>query len=419
MLLIMTFEFLISLTDVYIAGTIEKKYQAAVGFTSQFYFIFIVFANALTIGTVSVLSRQFTANESNLPNNIFSIVITTIVSGLFLSISGVVLTAFIVPLTNIPISIKPISINLLQLYAAGLMFHFLLINTNGILRACGNIKKSLVTMALVCILNIGLNFYLVYHTTWGYKGIALSTIISLAIGSIINLYFTYPLLKGFNRYIINTVKKVISIGWPSGILQISWQLGGTVLFLIISLLPAHQVEIMAAFTNGLRIESAIFLPAFAFNMANSVVIGNLLGKKEYKEAFTTGLITAFLAVIFILVLTVIVIVNAPLLTSFLTTNAIVKNETLKYLYIVMLSEPFMAWAVVLGGGLNGAGDTRGVTKIVVLSLWLVRIPLSYFLGIHLQYGAVAMYWSMNMSIFIHTIFLTRRYIKAEWLSIKV
>ena len=60
MTLIMFFEFLIGLTDVYVAGKIGKEVQAAYGFVAQIYFISIVVANALTVGTVSVISRLFT-----------------------------------------------------------------------------------------------------------------------------------------------------------------------------------------------------------------------------------------------------------------------------------------------------------------------------------------------------------------------
>ncbi len=59
--LIMVFEFLIGLTDVYIAGRVSKDIQATYGFVIQLYFILIVIANALTVGTVSVVSRLYTS----------------------------------------------------------------------------------------------------------------------------------------------------------------------------------------------------------------------------------------------------------------------------------------------------------------------------------------------------------------------
>ena len=73
MALIMFFEFLIGLTDIYIAGRFGKEVQAAYGFAVQLYFIFIILANALTVGTVSVVSRLFTSeNREELTRAVFS-----------------------------------------------------------------------------------------------------------------------------------------------------------------------------------------------------------------------------------------------------------------------------------------------------------------------------------------------------------
>ena len=58
----------------------------------------------------------------------------------------------------------------------------------------------------------------------------------------------------------------------------------------------NRVEILAALTAGLRIESAVYLPAFAFNMANAVIVGNLLGEKKRKKPTASGLVTALIGV---------------------------------------------------------------------------------------------------------------------------
>jgi len=74
MTLIMFFEFLIGLTDVYIAGRVSKEVQATYGFVMQLHFIFVVIANALTEGTVSVVSRLFTSgNLDELNQTVFFI----------------------------------------------------------------------------------------------------------------------------------------------------------------------------------------------------------------------------------------------------------------------------------------------------------------------------------------------------------
>src|SRR4030042_3173102 len=86
MTLIMFFEFLIGLTDVYIAGRISKEVQATYGFVIQLYFIFIVIANALTVGTVSVVSRLFTSCQNReLTEAVFSSLLTAIGAGALLA----------------------------------------------------------------------------------------------------------------------------------------------------------------------------------------------------------------------------------------------------------------------------------------------------------------------------------------------
>jgi putative MATE family efflux protein len=413
----MFFEFIIGLTDVYVAGRIGKEIQASYGFVVQVYFVLIVIANALTVGTVSVVSRLFTSGDREaLSEAIFSALVAAAIGGTLLSAAGIVFTPAIIKGINIPAELKPLIPPFVTIYALGLLFHYMLINCNGILRSCGRVKTSLGTMTLVCIMNVGLNLFLVFNTAMGFRGIAAATATSVFVGSLLNLRVVWRLMTPGRKFTWVTVKKLADIGWPIGLLQALWQLGSMVLFLILSALPEHRVEILAALTTGLRIESAIFLPAVAFNLANAVIIGNLLGQKKQEEAFRGGMMTATIGVVIVATLAVAVVLNARWIVSFLSHNEIVIEESVKYLYINMISEPVMAWGIILSGALNGAGDTRGVLRNVALSLWLVRIPLCYLFVVVLGFGPVSVWWCMNLSQFVMASLMTKRYLRRHWLS---
>ena len=77
----------------------------------------------------------------------------------------------------------------------------------------------------------------------------------------------------------------------------------------------------------------------------------------------------------------------------------------------------MAWGIILSGGLNGAGDTKSVLMRVALSVWLVRIPLSYIFVVLFGLGAVSVWWSMNISQFVQAFLMSKRYFDREWLSL--
>ncbi len=412
---IMFFEFLIGLTDVYIAGRVSKEVQASYGFVVQLYFIFIVIANALTVGTVSVVSKLFTSDSQDaLAEAIFSSIVATGGAGFILAMGGILFTPELIHLLNIPEALKSLSIPFIRVYAIGLLFHYLLINSNGVLRSCGRVKSSLKTMTLVCAMNILLNFFLVFHSPLGFKGIALATALSVFIGSLVNLTYLRRLMCQPKKFSSRIVRKIISIGWPIGVLQVLWQLSSMVLFLILSTLPEHKVEILAALTTGMRIESAIYLPAFAFNMANAVIVGNLLGEKKQEDALRSGIVTAGIGVVIITMMAIAVVLNARWIVSFLSPNEIVILESKKYLYISMISEPFMAWGIILGGGLNGAGDTKSVLIRVALSVWLVRIPLSYVFVTLFGLGPASVWWSMNLSQFVQAFLISKRYFSKKW-----
>ena len=417
--LIMVFEFLIGLTDVYIAGKVSKEIQATYGFVIQLYFVLIVIANALTVGTVSVVSRLYTSGDkTELNKAVFSSVMASAGAGIVLAIAGIFFSPTIIKYLNIPEELKHFAVPLTKIYAMGLLFHYLLINCNGILRSCQMVKRSLKTMALVCGFNIALNFFLVFHTPLGFRGIAAATASSVFIGSVINLVYVRNIMAGMKYFSLNLVKKMIDIGWPIGLLQVLWQLGSMVLYLILSALPEHRIETLAALTAGLRIESIIYLPVFGFNMANAVIVGNLLGEKKKEDAFQSGIMTMALGVCVVTLMVVIVIFNARWIASFLSSDAIVIRESVKYIYISMISEPFMAWGIILGGGLIGAGDTRSVLIRVALSVWLIRIPLAYIFVVLLGFGAVSVWWSMNISQFVQAFVMSKRYFNREWLSEK-
>ncbi len=414
----MLFEFLIGLTDVYIAGKVSKEIQATYGFVIQLYFIFIVIANALTVGTVSVVSRLYASGDrTELTKAVFSSLLTAAGTGMVLAAGGLLFSREMIRLLNIPEEVKHFAIPFIEIYSTGLFFHYLLINSNGILRSCRLVKRSLKTMALVCVINIVLNFFLVFQTPLGFRGIAVATASSVFIGSMINLAYINPVMTEGRNFSMNMVRRMVSIGWPIGMLQVLWQLSSMVLFLILSALPVHKVEVLAALTTGLRIESVIYLPVFGFNMANAVIVGNLLGEKRSEDAFRSGFITAAIGVLIVAAMVIAVMLNARWIASFLSDNAMVINESMKYIYISMISEPFMAWGIILAGGLNGAGDTRSVMIRVALSVWLLRIPLSYIFVVFFGFGPVSVWWSMNISQFVQAFVMSKRYFNREWLTL--
>lgn len=419
-MVMMVFEFFMSMTDIYIAGRFGEAVKAATGLASQVYSFFIMTGHALTIGAVSVLSRLFTSDDKKkFRSAVFTSVISAFSFGVVICIIGVTFSSKIVTLLNAPEEVKGYASSLIKIYFLGIIFHMTLINMNGVLRSCKRVTVTMGVMVFAAVLNIILVLYFYNFTDLGFQGIAISTAVSITSASIINMVIMFRIISKTYIFSLPILKQILSIGWPGGIVSLSWQLGGTALYAVLGMLSYNSVEIMAAYATGLRIESAIFMPAFAFNMANAVIVGNLMGEKKYNEAYKSGLTTAFISVSVVTVMIVVIVLNARSIAELLEPNPVVVNEIVKYIYICMIAEPFIALNLAMTGALNGAGDTKATMFYAMLNVWVLRLPLAYILGIALGFHAAGIWWALNSGFFLQYALSTRRFISKKWQKIEI
>jgi MATE family multidrug resistance protein len=429
MLLIMLFNFLVGLTDIYVAGLINPQVQAAIGFINQLYFLLIIVANAISIGTVALISRNIGSGDpARAQANAKQSLIFGFLIAVILTIAGLVFSHEIIAAAGFPPEIRTIGETFLRIFAFALGPSYLLIISNAVFRASGEVRKPLLTMFVFSAINVLGDFALVFgippFPKLGYPGIALSTAIAATISMGINfIFFSLPRWRALYQrpwfISIASIKTIANLGWPAALLQIAWNAGSIVLYNILGRLKEASIVALASLTNGLRIEAIIFLPPFALNMAASVLVGQNLGAKNPERAEAVGWKIAWAGVLLISVISICIFIWAGYFASFLTKDPAVLAETTRYLRIMMFSEPFMALSLILGGGLQGAGDTRGNMWVIVISMWLIRLPLAYLLALVLGYGAVGVWVAMITSMTVQGILMARRFHQGQWKALQV
>ena len=429
MLLIMIFNFFVGFTDIYVAGLINPKVQAAVGFIGQLYFLLIIIANAISIGTVALVSRSI--GSGNFPKAIENAKQSLIFGALIaigLTASGLIFYREIIAVAGFPVRIREIAETFLRIFAFSLGPNYLLIISNAVFRASGEVQKPLLTMFLVSAINVigdfGLVFGIFPFPQMGYPGIALAAAISASIGMSINLVFLSshrwkPIYT--TPWIISsvTIKRIANLSWPSALLQIAWNAGTIVLYNILGRLGDAGITALASITNGLRIEGIIFLPAFALNMAASVLVGQNLGAGKADRASKVGWDIALVGMVLLSMIAFVIFIWAHFFASILAKEPTVLEETTRYLRINMVSEPFMALSLILGGGLQGAGDTKGTMWVIIIGMWLIRLPLAFLFALILGYGATGVWIAMVTSMTFQGILMAMRFHRGRWKELKV
>lgn len=420
MVLIMLFNFVVMFVDVYVAGLIGPAVQAAVGFVSQIYFLVIILANAISIGTVSIVSRAIGADDFS---EALSVARQSLVFGAAVAaVLTIIVSLFcrdIVMFAGFPEETREIAADFLRIFGLALGPNYLLLIANAVFRASGEPLKPLVTMFAVAMVNIAAVWFLVFQADFGYRGIAIANAIALLSGSLMTFVLFLrsrwrPLCRGPFRVSAAAIQRVFSISWPSAALQVAWNAGTIILYNMLGRLGSDSITALAALTSGLRIEAILFMPVFALNMAASVLMGQNLGAGNPGRAQELGWKIAAAGAVCVSIPAIGIFAAAEEVASLLAHDASVLEETARYLRYNMAVAPIMALSVILGGGLQGAGDTRGTMWVIIRAMWVVRLPLAALLTFWLGYGAEGVWIAMVVSMAVQTVLMVQRFRSGAW-----
>jgi multidrug resistance protein, MATE family len=429
MILMMFFQFAIGLTDVYVAGYLGTDIMAAVGYVAQLYFTLIILANAVTVGTVSLVSQAYGAKSEAGVRNIAS---TSLLLGLAISgLMTVLAQVFAEPLVwlaGMPEGIQPTAVIFMRIFSLVLIPSYMMFISSGILRASGRMRIAMMNSAVAAIANVAGTLLL--GLGWesfpgiGFRGIAWASAIATTLGMVLNLYHVTRgpgrvCWRSFSHPQRPCLRNVVKLGFPSVLQQTAWNFGTLVVYFLVGQLQMGQITALAAMTAGLRIEALIFLPVFAFNMAAAVLTGNRLGAGDLAGARSGAKAASFLCIAIVSVPALLIFIFAPVISALLTEDPAVLAEMTRYLRINMLSTPFMAIGITLSGALQGAGDTFGTMRIIFTGMWLIRIPLILFVIHVVSTGAQGVWWCMTFSIIMMSGLLVNRFRGKAWTKASV
>ena len=424
-ILMMVFHFFIGLTDVWVAGHINREVQASLGIISQSLFFLLVVAVAIANGSVAAISQSVGAGLHKRVQRYVGLclILATLLGGLFVFL-GLPLKDLLLKALQVPEEMFPITEYFLTVYLLLLPPYYILIITNAIFRARKEVLCPLYSMATVTILNtildIGLGLGWWGFPNIGFKGLAWATFGSVSAGAAINLFILarQGLLKSESFAPLRWMKKatpyLFKVAWPAGLMQIVWHSGYLVLYAITASLPWGEINALAGMAIGLRIEAMLFLPAFAFNMTASILIGHYLGAQQPKEAKKFGYRILVLGLISISLFSIVVWQFIAPSVGLLTRDPAVAAQAISYLKWNILAIPFTLTSMILGGAFNGAGATLYNMYIMGAATWFVRLPLAYGLAHYVMMDAEGIWIAMFCSQIIQSLTLLYFFTFKNW-----
>ncbi len=419
MLLGNVFQQLYNVVDSVVVGKfIGKGALAAVGTSSPIIFLLVSFIIGVTMGFTIVVSQYFGAKQlGNVKKAINTLYIFMFFTSLVVSILGITFSRAIFRMIDLDPAIVPDAMLFLNIFLSGLIFLFGYNGTSAILRGLGDSKTPLYFLVGSVGLNIILDLIFVPVFHWGVAGVAIATVISEACAFIAQIIYLnkYHKVVKFSfadlKFDPEIFRKSIRIGLPTGFQQTFVAAGMVALYWIVD---QHGVDANAAYSAAGRIDSFAAMPAMSFAVALSTFVGQNMGANR-PDRVKAGLhATLAMTVAFSLVISVITVVFGRLLMRMFTNDAVVIALGGDYLKIIGSFYILFSSMFVINGLLRGAGDTLVPMFISLFSLWIIRIPVAWYLSQKTSLGVNGIWWSIPVGWLTGLVFSYIYYRMGRW-----
>jgi putative MATE family efflux protein len=406
-------------------GALGPIALAATGVATQIFYVGMVVASGLAVGATALVARAIGAGDKEAADRATAF---AVMAAIALSIPLLIVTFYLdAPLLHLLGADATIVAQgglVLRVLAFGIPGTMVMMAATGAMQGAGDTRPGLVIGIGVNVVNVILDYAFIFGKLgapeMGLAGAAAATSVAFGLGGIAFLVLLWrgsrpvALGKGAFTGALREIRRLTRIGAPAALEQFVLSLGFTAYLILILRFGA---EALAAHQIGLRVQSFAFMPGFGFSAAAAALVGQGLGRGEPHEAEADGWAAMGMG---LLVMTVVSLpmwfLAEPLARLFTSDPGSLRLGTL-WVRTIIVAIPAIALHFSAAGALRGAGDTRWPLLVSFCGLWLVRIPLAFFLGITLGLGMIGVWAAYVIEYYARAIVTVWRFARGSWKSL--
>ena len=389
-----------------------------------FHYSFTCFVcSGIGSGSSILIGQAFGAhNEDRLKAIVGTTLTFTFIIGVILAIAGNVFALNIMRFMGTPENIIDMSVHYARILFISMPVLFLYFSYTTFIRGTGDSKTPFYFLIVSTVLNIILLPILIF----GWLGIPKLGVYGAAYASVISTVVTFIVMlmylkkKNHPLQLDETVRKYLRMDWD--LLKLLLRLGipASINMILVSLSEIAVIAFVNRFGSDAtaaygvvnQVASYVQMPAVSLGITVSIFAAQSIGGKQFNrlEVIRAGIIMNY--IIGGILIAFIYLFSREILSLFLTnTNTVEIAHSL--VMITLWSYLIFGHAQIIGATMRASGTVLWPTIIGVVSIWLVEVPVAYYLSYHTNLGIKGI-WIGYPAAFIASLLLQYGYYKLSW-----
>lgn len=408
------------LIDTFWVGRLGANAVAAVSVSFPIVFIIISLGVGLTMaGTILIAQNKGKKDYSAMDHITTQTMFLVFALSVVLSVFGYFISDVMLHWMNIEPVIFTDASKFLKITFLGTVFTFTFMVFQSLMRGIGEVKIPMFIVLGTVLLNLVLDPLFIFG--YGFiprmnvEGAAVATFISQALSTIIGIMILYKGKYGLKLNLKNykpdfkLYKTIFKLGLPS---SIEMSMRGLGMLVMTYLVTKFGTQTLATYGIGSRIFGFIIVPTIGLSMATTTLVGQNIGAGKPDRAEKTAIISAVAGFVGLTIVGIIFFLFAHNIAAFFVPD---EPQTIidsaYFIKILSVGFGFLAVIQVLNGTFRGAGDTMITMIFSMISIWVLRFPIAYYLSHFTDLKAVGIWYSFDFDIaigFLLTIFWFKR-----------
>ncbi|ATH71647.1 MATE family efflux transporter [Bacillus altitudinis] len=395
---------------------------AAVGVSNQLLNLLIVMFSFITTGTTIVIAQLLGASRKQEATQVAYVSLgTNFLISFVISLLMFVLAVPILHMMGLSSELMPDATVFLQIVGLLSFIQALIMTYSAILKSYGFTRDTMYVTIGMNLLNVAGNYLVIFgpfgFPVLGVMGVALSTSFARLIGltaMILIVRHRIGLRFSFKRmfYIQRThLKKLLKIGIPSAGEQLSYNGSQMIITLFITFMGTQALA-AKVYTQNLMMFIMLF--GAAISQGTQILIGRLIGAKEFDAAYRRCMKSLYWAIAISLLSSTALSLSSTHLLTFFTSNSEIIQIASLLLILTIILEPGRSFNMVIINSLRAAGDAKFPVYMAMISMWGIGLPIAYLLGIQLEMGLIGVWISFIVDEWVRGIFMYRRWRSRVW-----